>query len=265
MNSCHGYLFCLGFLLLTNSMAHAEKVVLYSMHFPPYSINADIVPSYEDNVGEDGLYGADIEIIRAAYASQNIEVAFKTAPWKRIMRDLEAGLILGAVSCRPIAERSAFSYFSEAVSYSTMVLATQKDFLGKQDSHPLNILSTYKNIVMAGWAQEHILKSNNINYSVVNGINKGVALLLHRNQDIFMTDKESLVYVLDKMDVKDQFSFYKIDNIDHTDYTVCFSKKFKHSEHLWRTLNRGLSVLRESGKIRDLYAKYGITNPNDVP
>ncbi|WP_417505308.1 substrate-binding periplasmic protein [Marinomonas gallaica] len=263
----HSYLLCSGLLLLISSPSvyAAEEIVLYSMHFPPYSIDSRVAPSYEADVGEDGFYGVDIEVIRAAYASQEIEVTFKSAPWKRMMRDVKAGLILGVVSCRPISARAPFSYFSDAVSYSTMVMATQKGHFGDQNSYPLEKLSFYKNIVMAGWAQEHILTRNNISYTVVNGINQGVSLILHRNQDVFMTDKESLLYVLDQMDVKDQFSLYNIDNIDYTDYSVCFSKRFEQSKRLRRALNQGLQVLRESGKINTLYAKYGITNPNVDP
>lgn len=256
----------IGIALLICPLALAEEeVVLYSMHFPPYSIDSRITPPYEGSVEKDGLYGADIELIRAAYASQGVNVVFKTAPWKRTMRNIKEGLVLGVVSCRPITPRSSFSYFSDAVSYSTMVLATQKDYLGSKKSHPLSILTHHKNTVMAGWAQESILTQNGISYSVVNGISQGVSLVLHRNQDIFMTDKESLVYVLEQMEVKDQMSLYNIDNIDYTDYTVCFSKRYPHSERLRRVLNKGLKVLRESGEMQALYDKYGITNPHAAP
>lgn len=266
MQRCRSGLFYLSTLATLMAQAtYAEEVVLYGIHFPPYAIDANITPPVSGEVNADNIYGVDVDIIRAAYASQGIDVTFKLGPWKRIMRDVEAGLILGVVSCRPMASRESFSYFSNSVSHSTMVMATQKGYWGEEQSHPLEKLKHEDTVVMAGWAQETILTRQSIPYSVVNGISQGVSLVLHRNQDVFMTDQESLVYVLDQMDVKDQFSLYKIDTIDYRDYAVCFSKKFEQSEQLRNSLNQGLEVLHQSGKIQAVYKYYGIVDPTLTP
>ena len=252
-------------MLLTYVQARAENIELYNIYFPPYAIDSRVLQSPSEQENPDGMYGVDIEVIREAYKSQGINVTFKLRPWKRIMRDVEAGLILGGVSCRPITSRASFSYFSDPVSYSSMVLATTKDYLGAHPQQPLNALLHHKTITMAGWAQEAILTDHGISYSVVNGISQGVSLVLHRNQDIFMTDKESLVYVLDKLDVRDQFSLYTIENIDYKQYGVCFSKKYPDSKRLLQSLNQGLQVLKETGRTQALYQKYGIVAPTTTP
>ncbi|SBS33736.1 Bacterial extracellular solute-binding proteins, family 3 [Marinomonas aquimarina] len=252
-------------MLMVNAQAQAESIELYGIHFPPYAIDSHIVPPYNTELHADGIYGVDIEIIREAYASQGIDVSFKMGAWKRIMRDVEQGLILGTASCRAITSRANFSYFSDPVSYSSMVLATAKDFLGPQSQHSLDILQQYNNIVNAGWAQEAVLTHHGISYSVVNGISQGVALVLHRNQDVFMTDKESLLYVLDQMEVRDQFSFYNIKHIDYKTYGVCFSKKYPDAERLLHSLNQGLERLKETGRAQAIYQKYGITTPSAAP
>lgn len=256
-------LFYLGVILLSSSFSYAEDIVLYTMHFPPYSIDSHIVPPDKETQLQNGLYGVDVELIRAAYNTQGIQVTYKMGPWKRMVRDVREGLALGVVSCRPIESRKPFSFFSNAVSYSTMVFATRKGFLGDQPSYPLQTLKRYHTIVNAGWAQEAVLSNAHIPYTVVNGMEQGASLVLHRNQDVFMTDKESLVYALDQMNERDQFSFYNIDAVDYKDYTVCFSKKFPNSERLRDALNKGLQVLRTTGQTQALYKKYGIVDPSE--
>lgn len=258
-------LLLMALMLSINTQVHAETIELYGIHFPPYAIDSQIVQSFPENKSPDGIYGVDIELIREAYQTQDIDVTFKMGPWKRIMRDVEQGLILGAVSCRPITSRANFSYFSDPVSFSTMVMATPKDYFGSQSQLSLDVLFDQKTITNAGWAQEAVLTHHGISYSVVNGISQGVALVLHRNQDVFMTDKESLIYVLDQMDVRDQFSFYNINNIDYKDYSVCFSKKYPDSKRLLHALNQGLRVLKETGRTQALYDEYGITAPLTSP
>lgn len=252
-------------MLIINAQAYGESIELYAIHFPPYVIDSSIEQPYQDNEDKDGLYGIDIELIREAYQSQGIEVRFKVGAWKRMMRDVEQGLILAAASCRPMTSRASFSYFSDPVSFATMVLGTRISYLGQQLQHPLDELRQHKNIVNAGWAQEAVLTHQGISYSTVNGIRQGVSLVLHRNQDVFMTDKESLLYVLDQMDVRDQFSIYGIAGIDYKHYGVCFSKKYPDSERLLHALNQGLQVLKDTGRSQALYDKYGITAPTVSP
>lgn len=259
------YLAVIAPMLAINTQVHGESIELYGIHFPPYSIDSSIVQSFPETESSDGMYGVDIELIREAYQTQGIDVTFKMGAWKRIMRDVEQGMILGAISCRPITSRASFSYFSDPVSFSTMVMATEKDYFGNQSQLSLDILLDHKTIANAGWAQEAILTDHGISYSVVNGISQGVALVRHRNQDVFMTDKESLIYVLDQIDIRDQFSFYDIKNIAYKHYGVCFSKKYPDSERLLRALNQGLQALKDTERTQTLYDKYGITAPTVSP
>lgn len=234
----------------------ASDITLYAIHFPPYSIDNNVIPAIAHRTHDDPVYGSDIDIIRAAYASQGIEVAFKVLPWKRIMRDIRSGNKLGIVSCRPIETRKNFAYFSDKISNSTLVMATQKGLMGEQASFPLNILLQHKPVTNAGWAQEVLLTEANIPYTVVNSIMQGATLILHRDRDVFVTDKDTLTYVLNRRGLLDQFSLYEIDDIDYDQYTVCFSRKYPRSEHYRDALNKGLAAIRQSGEMQRIFQRY---------
>ncbi|SHF38461.1 amino acid ABC transporter substrate-binding protein, PAAT family [Marinomonas polaris DSM 16579] len=249
-----GTLFC--------RMLKAEEVVLYTVHFPPYTIDSKEVPSPTPLENDDGLYGLDVDLIRAAYKTQGISVQYKIMPWSRVMRDIEAGLILGGISCHPIPERESFAIFSDPVSLSSLALVTRRDFLS-EGSHSLQELKNYKTLVVNGWAPMNILDANGVGYSLVNEDRQGLTLLLRRNHDVFMTGKESIAYDANLLGVSDQLSLYDIKDLEYSYYTVCFSQFYKKAR-MWRDkLNVGLESIKKSGVSKAIYASYGIPYPEE--
>jgi len=249
-----GALFC--------RMAHAEDIVLYTLHFPPYTIDSKEVPSPTPLKYDDGLYGLDVDLIRAAYATQGVSVRYKIMPWVRVMRDVEAGLILGGISCHPIASRESFALFSDPVSRSSLAFVTRRNFLSP-GSHSLQELKKYKTLVVNGWAPMNILDANGIPYSLVNEDPQGLTLLLRRNHDVFMTGKESIAYVANTLGISDQLSFYNITDMEYKYYSVCFSRSYKGAS-MWRDkLNKGLKAIKQSGESKSIYARYGIPFPKE--
>lgn len=254
------FICALAYLSLFCRSSFAQDITLYTMHYPPYTIDSRITPSTTPIHYADGMYGLDIDLIRMAYKTQGVFVHFKVAPWKRVMRDLRAGLILGGVSCRRIPLREPYALFSDPTSVSSVVLVTRKAYF-QDESYTLDILQSYKTIAVDGWAQSAILDSLGIEFTPVPGLKQGLFLILHRNQDVFMAPKESLSYLAKKMDVLDQLSFYAIEGVKYNHYTVCFSKKVEGAEKWRDMLNKGLKVLRESGQDKDVYQHYGMTYP----
>lgn len=249
-----GALFC--------RMSQAEEIVLYTLHFPPYTIDSKEVPSATPLEYDDGLYGLDVDLIRAAYATQGVSVRYKIMPWTRVMRDVEAGLILGGISCHPVTSRESFSLFSDPVSRSSLALVTRRDFLSA-GSHSLQELKNYKTLVVNGWAPMNILDANGIDYSLVNEDRQGLTLLLRRNHDVFMTGKESIAFEANVLGISDQLSLYDITGMEYKYYTVCFSRSYKDAS-MWRDkLNKGLEAIKQSGKSRAIYIRYGIPYPEE--
>ena len=143
-------------------------------------------------------------------------------------------------------------------------MATRKGFCGDQPSYPITKMQNQYPVTMAGWAQETILTNHDIRYSVVNGIDQGASLVLHRGRNVFMTDKESLLYVLKEMDILDEFSFYRIDGMNNKDYSVCVSKAYPNAKHYLELLNRGLDNLYRTGTAQAIHKKYGLSSPPSI-
>lgn len=254
------YVSLLIFVALFCQISKAEEVVLYTIHFPPYTIDSKEIPSPTPLEYDDGLYGLDVDLIRAAYETQGVSVRYKVMPWTRVIRDIEAGLILGGISCLPVPSRKSFSFYSDPVSQTSFTLVTRRDFL-PEGAHLLQELKNYKTIVVNGWATMKTLDANGVDYSLVKEDRQGLSLILRRNQDVFMTGLESISYEANLLGVLDQLSFYNIANLDNKQFTVCFSRSYRGSEILRDKLNIGLGNIKKSGVSRAIYARYGIPYP----
>jgi polar amino acid transport system substrate-binding protein len=249
--------FVLGMLCVSKAL-YAEEIVLHTIHFPPHVIDANKLPPSPNFGVVDTVYGFDVDVLRAAYATQGVTVRIELMPWKRSMRDVEAGLILGAVSCRPIPAREKFALFSDPLSDSANAFVTRRSFL--DDEVPtLDILKKYNVAAVNGWSQTNILDSADIPYSSVSGLEQGINVLLRRNQDVFMTERDSAIFAAKRMQVMDSLSFYDVSELGLDHYSVCFSKLHSEAEKWRNVLNKGLDALSKSGKRDEILKKYGFS------
>tara|TARA_R110001606_G_scaffold359374_1_gene511214 strand:- start:666 stop:1460 length:795 start_codon:yes stop_codon:yes gene_type:complete len=251
-----------GCLLIPARSLFAEEIVLHTIHLPPHIIDSAELPPPADFGQTEAVYGFDVDVLRAAYATQGVTVRIELTPWKRIMRDVEEGLILGAVSCRPLPVREKFAFFSTPLSDSANAFVTRRSFLDS-NTPTLAILKKFQVSAVNGWSQTDILDSAKIPYYSVSGLDQGINLVLRRNQDIFMTERDSAIFAAQSMGVVDQLSFYDIAELGPDHYAGCFSKKYPDAEKWRDVLNKGLKELDESGKKDEIFKRYGFSSlPN---
>ncbi|WP_417537643.1 substrate-binding periplasmic protein [Marinomonas sp.] len=243
----------------SGTMAHAEEIVLHTIHLPPHIIDSNILPAPASFGDVGDVYGFDVDVLRAAYATQGVTVRIELTPWKRIMRDVEAGLVLGAVSCRQLPVRDKFALFSDHLSDSANAFVTRRGHLDGQ-SPTLALLHKYNVAAVNGWAQSDILNGAKLPYSLVSGLDQGINVVLRRNQDIFMTERDSAIFASKRMGVFDQLSFYDVEGVGRDHYDVCFSKAFPDAEKWRDILNKGLDVLDKSGQRDAIFQRYGFSS-----
>ncbi|ETI60938.1 hypothetical protein D104_07330 [Marinomonas profundimaris] len=239
--------------------AYAEEIVLHTVHIPPHIVDASIIPPPADFDSTETIYGLDADILRAAYATQGVSVRIVLTPWKRIMRDVEKGLILGAVSCRPVPSRETFAFFSDYLSDSANTFVTRRGHLdGKIPT--LALLKEYDVAAVNGWSQTNILDSADITYVSVTGLVQGINVVLRRNLDVFMTERDSALFAAKSMRGFENLSFYDVVGLDLDHYSVCFSKLYPDAEKWRDVLNKGLDELKKSGKRDEIVKKYGFSS-----
>jgi polar amino acid transport system substrate-binding protein len=120
----------------------------------------------------------------------------------------------------------------------------------------LGILKKYNVAAVNGWSQTNILDSADIPYSSVSGLEQGINVLLRRNQDVFMTERDSAIFAAKRMQVIDSLSFYDVSELGLDHYTTCFSRSYPEAEKWRDVLNKGLKELGASGKREEILKKY---------
>lgn len=248
---------CCALALLCQPLA-AQELTLYTLHLPPHMIDSRLIPPKDKANQGHAVYGFDVDIVRAAFAIEGVAVHFKLMPWKRIMRDTEAGIILGAVSCRPLPSREKFAYFSDSVSRSANTLVTRKHFLDGQTPISLEMLKQYKTIAVNGWSQTNILANAAVPFMRVNGLSQGFNVLLRRNQDVFMTEQDGAIFEANRLGLLDKVSFYDVADLADQHYAVCLSKKYPEAKKWRDLLNKGLTHIKANGEWNVILKRYGL-------
>lgn len=240
--------------LLCQSVS-AQDIVLYGVHFPPYMIDSAIMPATESMHKDQAMYGMDVDLVRQAYASQGVTVHFKPMPWKRSMRNLEAGVGLGAVSCRPLPSRHDFAIFSQKISHSASVFITRSGHFAPS-AYPMSTAKHHHTMAMNGWSQATLLEQANISYHTVSSVEQGFNLLLHRNQGVFLTERAGAHFEARRLGIEDQLSFYQVSDLTEQNYAVCFSKQYPNANKWRDILDKGLDKVKATGEWGDIVERY---------
>lgn len=251
------------FVLLMSELAAGQVITLYAEHYPPYTINAkknqssNVTELVSDNTKP--LVGLDIELIQQAYSAVGVEVGFEYRPWKRIMRDVEQGHILGGVSCRKTDPRKLFAEFSEPVSHSRQAYILRKTF-ERQIPQSLNDLKSMNVVIVSGYSQQALLDAKEIKYRIVSSITQGLNLVRHRNQDVFFSGWEGSAYKAQQLGFLDELAFFQPSMVNMKKFRVCFSKKYAASAKWRLLLDEGLEKIQKAGQALKIKQKYGITH-----
>ena len=249
--------------VLVPPLLRAQTLTLHAEHYPPYSIDnkKDVSTTTDPNISDtySSFEGLDIELIKKAYSLVGVQVNFEFWPWKRVMRDVELGNILGGISCRKTKSREEFSDFSDPVSESRQALISRKSFKGEVSQNIEN-LKFSKVVIVSGYSQQSILDSRGIEYTKASSLTQGLNLVKHRDQDVFFSGWEGAAYEAKRLGYLDELVFTQANTGGIKEYRVCFSKKYENSEKWRLMLNEGLKKMREQGLMKPIQQKYGITN-----
>ncbi|REG81008.1 substrate-binding periplasmic protein [Marinomonas pollencensis] len=250
----NGLLLIIG-LCCQGASAKTQHIVLYGVHFPPYMIDASIMPATESENKGQAVYGMDVDLVRQAYATQGVTVTFQLMPWKRSMRNVAAGVGLGAVSCRPLLSRKKFAFFSQKISQFPSVFVTRNGYF-EAGAYPMSIAKTEQTMAMNGWAQATLLEQAHIAYHTVGSVEQGLNLLLHRDQNVFLTARAGAEFEARRLGIEDQLSFYEVSDLTKHYYTVCFSKQYPNAEKWRDILDKGLDEVRKNGEWQAIVGRY---------
>lgn len=245
-------------LFASASNAYSQTLILYSEHYPPYSIDNSLSPDASNASAKQQAAGLDVDIIRAAYHAKGIGVKFHFFPWKRVMRDVELGHALGAISCRRTIERDKFIRYSTPVSQSRLAFVSNINFKGERPDS-FEDLKSLKVVVVSGYAPQSNLAENNVKHSVVSSSTQGLNLVQHRDQYILITGWEGAAFEAQRLGYSDTLQFNSPSLASGAkNFHICFSKKHPESKK-WRNIfNEGLKDIEAQGIVAEIRQKYGL-------
>ncbi|WP_067869213.1 substrate-binding periplasmic protein [Neptuniibacter marinus] len=226
-----------------------EPITLYTVNYPPYSI-----------IRSDGAFeGVDVDVVRAAFLAVGINIHFKTAPWKRILKNIQHGYILASITCSKRPDRSAYIKYSDPISVANQVavMASASDASALVKFSDLN---KFEVTVVDGWGIEKELTDSGIEHTTTPSISSGINAVLNRGVDVFYNGDAATLFVAKKLGVQDQIKIKHFVDREATLFHLCFSKKNHNTEYLVHQFNKGLKVIKKNGTYQAIYEKYLSSN-----
>ncbi|WP_286238769.1 substrate-binding periplasmic protein [Neptuniibacter halophilus] len=237
-------IFCL-LVCSTLLRAESDKVELYTVNYPPYTII--------DEAGN--ISGIDVEVTKAAFAAVGIDAIIKTEPWKRIYKNVTHGRVAGVLSCSRRPDREAIILFSDPTSEATQVAiaATETDLSELQVFADLKKFSVTS---VEGWGIEKELTRAGIEHTTTPDPEGSLRAVVFRDLDIYYSGRLTTLYLARQMGLADKIKVKTFTDKQSTDFHLCLSKQFPGSESLRETFNRGLKMIRENGQFQSIYDRY---------
>ncbi|MFY0677145.1 MAG: transporter substrate-binding domain-containing protein [Neptuniibacter sp.] len=235
------------FLLLPRvGFSAVEKPLeFYVVHYPPYEII--------DISGE--IYGIDVDVAKAAFAAVGIPIEVKTAPWKRILKNIEYGRISGTITCSKRPGRELYMDYSDPISQAQQAVFSAV-------STPVPSLKQFSDIadytvtVVDGWGIQKELDIAGIDHLPTVDVASGINAIVYRDVELFYSGYLTTQYQAKQMGLEDQIKVSFLEGRGKTDFHVCFSKSYSDSRDLKQLFNKGLAIIKENGVFDAIYQRY---------
>jgi polar amino acid transport system substrate-binding protein len=241
-------------LLLVMSVAAfgAESIKLRADSWMPY--NGD---------PKDAKPGFSLEIARAALEPQGVTIDYQIMPWARALKELESGSIdavigslgdevpgmfvpvesVGQTTTEAIVLAGNSWTYSGITSLDTVKVGFPRGYTYAEDIDKYLAANAKKNVMEVG-GDDPLVQAR--------------ALLERKRVDAFIEGEQVFMWGL----TPEQKALYKVGGtvVPAKDIFVAFSPKAANGKRWADLLGKGIADLRASGKLKEILAKYGLTD-----
>jgi polar amino acid transport system substrate-binding protein len=203
----------------------------------------------------DNFSGIDVEVTQAAFAKMGIKIKILSAPWKRVLKNLEHGRIAGALSCSKRSDRLSFIDYSDEISQANQVAVMSKT----ADDSPLenfDDLNKFKVIAVAGWGIQKELTRKGIVHETTQEIDNGIKSVVYRGIDVFYNGELTTLYRARQLNLLDKIKTKRFADKSSTSFHLCLSKNYTANNDLLEKFNIGLAKIKASGEVAAIQKKY---------
>lgn len=234
-------------LFISQSLRAAPPahLLFYAVDYPPFII-----------VNPDGsITGKDIETIQAAYAEKGIHVEFATAPWKRILKGMQHGSIVGTSTCSRRPEREPYMLFSEKISEvrqtALSLYSTNTDAI-KELKH----LNQFSVVTVEGWSVDTQLTNLRIAHTRTSSPDDAIRQVVNNRVQIFYSGQQSTLFRASQMGYGGLLKSAPLEDVPIIDYFLCISKHYPNADQLLHLFNQGLKEIKQNGILASILEKY---------
>lgn len=236
-----------GLLLFCLCASGAERVLLAA---------ADPWPPFADEKNSEG--GLSLEIIRAAYKTQNIDVHMKFVPWARAEAGVKQGSYDILINVWHTEARAVELYFSAPYAFSTIKFIKRKgdpfEFGGIEslEGKRLGAVRGY------GYGEQLVNPTRFIREDA-NDFVTNVRKLASRRIDLTLEDEIVARFILAKEEPRllEQIEFAKKPFSSNPLHIASGRNSLRHREVI-ESFNKGYEIIKADGTLDRIFRKYGI-------
>lgn len=234
------------FTLFFSSLVFSEEsLTLYVVNYPPYMIvNSD-----------NEISGMDVDVVSAAFQESGQSVVFEVLPWKRQMKLMQVGEIVGGLSCSKREGREKYMLFSDSISTTQQTVISRKGTNTDQITK-LSDLKSYSVTTISGWGTENQLNDNGIAYVPSKDMRSALVSVLHRGVDVFYSSEIPTMHIAKKMNAQDELKVTYLDDVPANKLHLCLSQFYPNNDEVVASFNRGLNIIMQNGKYQEIQRKY---------
>ncbi|MAD75765.1 MAG: polar amino acid transporter substrate-binding protein [Rheinheimera sp.] len=226
---------------LTNCTVSAEVIRLASSNYDPH---------YGERLAHQG---ATIEIIRQAFALQDIQLEVDFLPFARALYESQQGHYTGLAAAWYSEQRTAHFYYSQPLYANKIVFfKRKKDTIRFQNYQELR--SQHRRLgVVQGYAQPAGLLESGLNTISVATDEQALAMLALQRVDLVPVDLMTALYILEfKLPQYQQQLDWLTPELEQRPMYLVLSKKDPANMQRIARFNLGLQQLRASGQYQHI-------------
>ena len=220
---------------------------------------------HENNTNE--LTGFAIDVVHMILDKNNISFNINLTPWSRALKSVKEADPYHMLLNASFNEERDKDYFMSQAYYSlnyAFFYSKNKYPQGLKVQSVEEIKKNYKICGLMGYSYEDVgLKSSEVDNVSIHSYDKLVKLLHFRHErcDVFVEGYEIFAgfsaigkdYLANK-----NLQYFIIPNIEKQPFHMMISRNFKYGKELQEVINKGITQLKESGKLKELLKKYNL-------
>ncbi|WP_425642850.1 substrate-binding periplasmic protein [Marinomonas gallaica] len=234
-------------MLSFSGLVKANDVyTFYIVDYPPY-----IMAPNNDST----IHGIDIEVVKAAFDSQGVDVTFERLPWKRIIKSMQEGRIAGTVSCSKEKARDDYMLFSAPISYASRVVVSKKS-LDTGTIRKITDLSRYSVVAVKGWGMQKELINGGVEHQVAPDLDSALKAVRYRNVDVLYMAEYPALYNVKKLKMQSEIKISPLLDEKSLPLYLCISQQYPNSERLKFEMDNGLRTIKANGLYDSIVSEY---------